>query len=271
MRGILMDEAIKISNISFSYDGKTELFEDLTLSVKKGSLIILVGLNGSGKSTFLKLCCGLLKPTSGRIELEGINSLNQKKIFGLVAFSFQAPHHQFIHSTVQDELESWGTSDEAGSRSLSKKYTIERFYSRSPFTLSEGEKKQLALSCVLTEKKEVILLDEPTLGLDHNSKEQFFSYIKNIRDEYNPTIVISTHDLSILSIKGAQIYEVKEKKIKQKSIGELLKNGGDNYTIPKHYLFKNRLLKTLQTHPKDQAELFRKKFELLVAELEGIK
>ena len=140
-----MSEAIKLTNLSFSYDGIIDLFTDLTFSVKKGSLNILMGSNGSGKSTFLKLCSGLLKPTSGKIEIEGINSSNQKKIFDLVTFSFQAPHHQFIHSNVQDELESWGKSNnETGLESLSKKYSLERFYSRSPFTLSEGEKKQLA-------------------------------------------------------------------------------------------------------------------------------
>ncbi len=232
-----MSEAIKLTNLSFSYDGIIDLFTDLTFSVKKGSLNILMGSNGSGKSTFLKLCSGLLKPTSGKIEIEGINSSNQKKIFDLVTFSFQAPHHQFIHSNVQDELESWGKSNnETGLESLSKKYSLERFYSRSPFTLSEGEKKQLALSCVFTERREVILLDEPTLGLDHNSKELFLNFINTIREEYNPTIIITTHDLSILSLEGAQIYEVTEKAIKQKPVEELLKYRGCEISIKKYEL-----------------------------------
>ncbi|MHA1911745.1 MAG: energy-coupling factor ABC transporter ATP-binding protein [Candidatus Kariarchaeaceae archaeon] len=265
-----MNDAIKFSNVFFSYDGKTDLFRDLTFSVKKGSLNILIGLNGSGKSTLLKLCSGLLKPKSGKVEIEGINSSNQRRIFDMVSFSFQAPHHQFIHSNVKDELESWG-SPISETASLTKKYNLERFYSRSPFTLSEGEKKQLALSCVLTDKRQVILLDEPTLGLDHISKELFLNFLKTIREEYNPTIIITTHDLSFLSLKRAQIYEVAEKAIKQKSIDELLKYGGSFYKVPKHYLFGKRLEKALQIIPKGQAKLFRDKFELLVAELEGKK
>ena len=265
-----MNEAIKLNNVSFSYDGGMNLFEDLTLSLKKGSLNILVGSNGSGKSTLLKLCSGLLKPTSGQIEIAGINSSNQKKIFDLISFSFQAPHHQFIHTTVQDELESWGNQvNKMGS--LSTKYHLERFYSRSPFTLSEGEKKQLALSCVFTENRDIALLDEPTLGLDHRSKVDFISFIKTIRENYNPTIIIATHDLSILSIKGAQIYEVADKTIKQKSIDELLKSGGNSYNIPKHYLFKERLENVLPAISKEQAKLFREKFDLLVAEVEGLR
>ena len=112
---------------------------------------------------------------------------------------------------------------------------------------------------------------EPMLGLDHNSKELFFNYIKTIREEYNPTIIISTHDLSILSVKGAQIYEIKQKTIKHKSLEELLKNESNNYSIPKKYLFKNRLEKVLQTISIDQAKIFRKKFELLIAEMEDAK
>ena len=154
--------------------------------------------------------------------------------------------------------------------SLSKEYRLEAFHNRSPFTLSEGEKKQLALSCVLSHKKKIIFLDEPTLGLDHHAKQQLLEHIRTIREEYNPTIVISTHDLSFLALEGVEIYELIDSKIKKRMFEDLM-NNKEAYAIPQRYLLDNHLDRVLQTVPKEQAQLIRTKFDSLVNELEGEK
>lgn len=264
-----MGEVIRMRDVSFSYAGQENLFTSLNFSLPKGTLAILVGSNGSGKTTFLNLCSGLLKPSSGTIEIEGVETKYQKRIFDLVTLSFQYPHHQFVYSTVNEELRSW-VDRENENTSLSKMYNLESFHNRSPFTLSEGEKKQLALSCALSQKKSIIFLDEPTLGLDHNAKQQLLEHIKKIREDYNPTIVISTHDLSFLDLDGVEIYELVDSKIKKRMFEDLM-NDEEDYAIPQRYLMDHHLDRVLQTVPKEQAQLIRCKFDSLVNELEGEK
>ena len=207
-----MEDIIKVERISYSYYSKIPALVDVSLSVKKGERFAVIGANGSGKSTLLHILSGLKHPSSGKIFFRdhevSEKSLKDKGFLRFfregVGYIFQDSDVQLFCPTVLDEL-LFGPmqlgigEDEALHRAFDamKMLNIEGLKDRPSYMLSGGEKKRVAIGSVLTMNPEVLLIDEPTNGLDPRTQCFLTELIFDL-NEAGKTIFISTHDLSLV-------------------------------------------------------------------------
>ncbi|MCH4890517.1 energy-coupling factor transporter ATPase [Acidaminobacter sp. JC074] len=204
--------SIKIKDLRHVYDPGTpyELMalEDINLNINDGEIIGLIGHTGSGKSTLMQHLNGLLKPSSGSIEIEGITITKEKqnlrdlrKKVGLV---FQYPEYQLFEETVKKDV-AFGPGnigipaseiDELVSESLkSVGLDVEEIGEKAPFELSGGQKRKVAIAGVLAMKPKVLILDEPTAGLDPKSRDELLCHIHELHQKENMTIIFVTHSM----------------------------------------------------------------------------
>jgi energy-coupling factor transport system ATP-binding protein len=194
-------EWIKAKNLFFRYDRKTEyVLKDLDFSLNRGEFYALLGGNGSGKSTLLKIIAGLVKPEQGKLLYHEITSKTKKnnEITKVVGYLPQNPKLFFIQDTVEKEIQEtmklWGIQDRSEVNHLIETLDISHVLSSHPYDLSGGELQKAALACLLIRKPDLLLLDEPTKGLDPISKESFSMLVKKLNGE-GMTILMSTHDI----------------------------------------------------------------------------
>ena len=202
---------IKFNHVSFNY-GTNEVLNDITYVFPKGKITGIVGKSGSGKTTLIQLINGLLLPTSGSIEVGSFVLEPNKKISNInalrfdVGMVFQFPEEQFFHTTVAKEigfgLEQFNykkdKKDERIRESLKMVGLNDSYLERDPFSLSNGEKRKIAIASVLIFNPKVIIFDEPTVGLDFESKKSFIRLVKLLKKRYHKTIIISSHDTDFL-------------------------------------------------------------------------
>jgi energy-coupling factor transport system ATP-binding protein len=193
---------VEIKNLNFSYDGKEKAVDDISLTIKKGEFVGILGHNGSGKSTLAKLLIGLLKSDSGQILFDNtlldensIDELRQK--IGIV---FQNPDNQFVGVTVKDDI-AFGLENRCYSRDkmleLVEKYAtlvhMDSFLEYNPENLSGGEKQRVAIAGVLAYDPDIIIFDEATSMLDPKGVHEVNQVINDLRGK--KTIILITHNL----------------------------------------------------------------------------
>lgn len=218
------DLIFKLEDVSFSYlDNRTAL-SSINLEIYRGESIVILGPNGSGKTTLLKILDGILFPTKGTILAFG-ERLNSKKLDNPdfnrffrknVVLLFQDVNAQLFSPTVEDEI-AFGLvqldykRDEIKERidRITTLFRISGLRDRSPYQLSGGEKKKVALASILVIEPEVILLDEPTDGLDPRSAREIIKIIKDLHRD-GKTLVIATHSLNMASEISDRIYVLGE-------------------------------------------------------------
>lgn len=200
-----------LDHVSYIYGEDTNLavaaLRDINLVIEKGEFIGLIGHTGSGKSTLVQQLNGLLKPTGGRIYFNGEDitekDYDQKKLRSKVGLVFQYPEHQLFEVTVFEDV-CFGPKN----LNLPSKEVELRAYEalklagigddqffQSPFELSGGQKRRVAIAGVLAMKPEILILDEPTAGLDPKGREEILGQIKKLREETNMTIVLVSHSM----------------------------------------------------------------------------
>lgn len=194
---------IELNNISFGY-GKTETIHSVSLKIEKGEFVALAGENGAGKSTLLRLIRGLLKQTQGDVLIED-KSIAKTKVSSLadkIGFLFQNPDRQLCRNTVRDELmftmKNISTDEEKNNALVDE--IIEKFGFNGeddPFKMSRGERQRVALAGALVSKPSILLLDEPTTGLNYNECTEMMEYIKQLNDE-GCTVLMVCHDMEIV-------------------------------------------------------------------------
>lgn len=198
---------IELNNISFSYNDRFAL-KDIKIKIEKGEAVALIGPNGSGKSTLLKLINGIIFPQKGIYKFEG-NEINErvmqdskfsKKFHKKIGFVFQNSEAQLFCSTVYEEIafgpRQMGLREEEIERRVNdclKLLNIEELKDRTPYNLSGGEKKKVAIASVLSLNPEVLVLDEPMNGLDPKTK-RFLRELMIKLNAAGKTIICSTHD-----------------------------------------------------------------------------
>lgn len=200
---------LTVKNISFRYEkGNGTVLDELNFSLGKGQLYALLGGNGSGKSTLLKLLCGVLKPETGKIRFDGrpLHKLKAAETAGRIAYLPQNPKLFFLHDTVRGEVEaacrSWGADINEAER-LVKEFGIEEQLDQHPYDLSGGELQKAAFVCLLIRKPDILLLDEPTKGLDPISKENLAVTLNGLKNR-GAAILISTHDIEFAAAYADQ-------------------------------------------------------------------
>lgn len=194
--------AVDVQNVFFQYRRESPLIlKKLSLAIAEGDFFALVGGNGSGKTTVLKACIGSIKPQRGKVFLRGenINKSRGKQRFNGVAYLPQNPKTYFVFDTIEKEMQEAVTrykvtAGESKIKELLETFGIEHLRSRHPYDCSGGEIQKAALACMLIGAPEVLLIDEPTKGLDSVSKEELSKLLQQLHTS-GMTIIMVTHDI----------------------------------------------------------------------------
>lgn len=193
---------LSFDNVWFSYDKTNEVLKGINFKIQEGEKVALLGLNGSGKSTTMLLCNGLLLPTGGEVKVNGISTKSKeigeiRKTVGLV---FQNPDDQlFMHTVIEDVAfgpRNMNLPEEEVKirveRALERTGTMD-LADRHPFDLSGGQKKSVSIATVLSMQPELIVMDEPTSGLDYRATRNLIDIVESLHNSF----IISTHDLDV--------------------------------------------------------------------------
>jgi cobalt/nickel transport system ATP-binding protein len=202
---------IEINNVSYGYEGVCAL-NDVTLQIKTGEAIALMGPNGSGKSTLLKLINGIISPDRGTYKFNDVEITHKKlqetkfakTLHQKIGFVFQNSDTQLFCTTVYDEI-AFGPrqmgldEEEVGKRveDCLDLLEIQAFRSRSPYHLSGGEKRKVAIACVLSLNPQILVLDEPMNGLDPKSQRWLVGFLVQL-NQAGKTLITSTHNLELV-------------------------------------------------------------------------
>lgn len=207
---------IKFCDVSFTYEQsnsiQNNILENINFTFESGNIYGIVGKSGSGKSTMMQMINGLLLPTSGKIMVGKYklqNSSKPKSINQLrpnIGFVFQFPEEQFFCSTVSEEIQygmknfsiKVNVLDKQTSAALKMVGLNDEYLERDPFSLSHGEMRKVALASVLAYNPKIVILDEPTVGLDDNDKKLLIKIIRNLKLRYKKTVIIVSHDTDFL-------------------------------------------------------------------------
>ncbi len=202
---------IKIENLNHTYMPGSPLerhaLHDINLEIKSGSFVGLIGHTGSGKSTFIQHLNGLLKPTSGRILVDGTDIAHSgtalKQLRFNVGLVFQYPEYQLFDETVGDDIaygpKNMGLSPEEIKERVSEATAYvgidKSLLSKSPFELSGGQKRRVAIAGILAMRPKVLILDEPTAGLDPKGRADMLGCISHLHKEQKITVVLVSHSM----------------------------------------------------------------------------
>ena len=206
-----MKQMIELKNVSFRYDKTVEEYQIDTVSfhVKQGEWLSIVGHNGSGKSTVVRLIDGLLEAESGEIYIDG-KKLTRETIWEIrskIGIVFQNPDNQFVGATVEDDvafgLENQGIPREEMLQRVEK--AIEQvgmleFKDREPSRLSGGQKQRVAIAGIIALRPTIIILDEATSMLDPEGREELMAVMRELQKKFQLTIISITHDLSEIAL-----------------------------------------------------------------------
>lgn len=257
---------IKFNHVSFSYQKENysvkKVFEDINITIEDNKIIGLIGKSGSGKTTILELLDGLLLPTSGMIEI-GDNILTADKSYKdleqirkKVGLLFQFSEEQFFHFKVRDELlfrlrlyQYHLSEAEKRMRDAMKLVGLEEsILEANPHLLSNGEKRKVALATVLIYNPELILFDEPTVGLDASGKKYLITLIRILKNRYHKTVVIASHDTDFIHQICDQIILIGKDIVMGTKYEIFLRNDLKKYgvQIPKVIEFSKKVLEKKQ-------------------------
>lgn len=206
-----MENIIEVKNISYRYDHKSEdyILKDVSFHVKQGEWLSIVGHNGSGKSTTVRLIDGLLEAESGDIIISGDkltadNVWEKRRQIGMV---FQNPDNQFVGATVEDDV-AFGLENQGMDYPMMVKRVhealelvgMQNFKEREPARLSGGQKQRVAIAGVVALQPDIIILDEATSMLDPEGRLELIRTVKKIKDKNHLTVISITHDLDEISL-----------------------------------------------------------------------
>ncbi len=202
---------IEVKNLTHVYNKETTFqkmaLDNVSLTIADGEFVGLIGHTGSGKSTLIQHLNALLKPTSGQILLNGedihADKARLKQIRQKVGLVFQYPEHQLFEMTIFKDVsfgpENMGLPKDEVERRVKDALAIvgihEDIYEKSPFEISGGQKRRVAIAGVLAMKPDVLILDEPTAGLDPRGRDEILSRIKDMHDRLKLTIILVSHSM----------------------------------------------------------------------------
>ncbi|WP_455168180.1 energy-coupling factor ABC transporter ATP-binding protein [Streptococcus sp.] len=267
-----MKSIIDVQNLSFRYKENQKYYDvkDITFHVKRGEWLSIVGHNGSGKSTTVRLIDGLLEAESGEIVIDG-QRLTEENVWDIrrqIGMVFQNPDNQFVGATVEDDV-AFGLENQGLSRQEMKKRVEEAldlvgmldFKKREPARLSGGQKQRVAIAGVVALRPAILILDEATSMLDPEGRRELIETVQGIRKDYDMTVISITHDLEEVAMSD-RVLVMKKGKIESTSsprelfsrndldqiglddpFANLLKNSlsQNGYDLPENYLTESEL------------------------------
>ena len=285
---------ISLKNVSYTYNYKTpyarEVLKDIDLNVEEGSYTVIIGKTGSGKSTLIEHINGLLLPTHGEVLVNNVLITNPKskkekrelakKLKALrqdVAVLFQFSEQQLFETSVLKDTIfaplNYGISEERAiskAKELIKLVGLDKSYlDKSPFELSGGEMRKVALCGVLALEPKVLILDEPTVALDYKSREEIMTMVKKLKDELNMTIVLISHNMNYVLEYADKVFVLKNGKINfEGTVEELF---ADETLLKENSLEQPELLKFYNNLQENNIKLdvFPRKYEDLIDALKN--
>jgi energy-coupling factor transport system ATP-binding protein len=198
---------IQTEGLKFTYPGSPEVLRGIDLTIKDDEFVAIMGENGAGKTTLVKTFNGLLMPSAGRVKVDGVDTHDSSvaKLSRDVGLVFQNPDHQLFSETVREELafslRNFGYEEDTIDRrvaSILETLDLTRYAQSSPFVLSGGERKRVALAAVLVWNPKHIILDEPTIGQDYQQKDRLRNFIIQLNAQ-GKTVIIITHDVEFVA------------------------------------------------------------------------
>ena len=228
-----MADMVKVEHLKKNF-GDLEVLKDINLTVAEGEKLVIIGPSGSGKSTLIQHLNGLMKATSGTIYFHGQDiyedDFDLRELRNRVGLVFQYPEHQLFETTIFDDVcfgpKNQGLSkEEAGLRAFEALRSVglpEELYYQSPFDLSGGQKRRVAIAGVLAMKPEVLILDEPTAGLDPAGRDEILGLVSKMHRELGITILLVSHSMEdvadyaqrVIVMNGGQVmYEGDKKEV----------------------------------------------------------
>ena len=200
---------IKTEALSFSYDGSTQALGEINLEVKDGEFLALLGANGCGKTTLLKHLNGLLKPSSGKVFLDGreLRFFKDEEVFRRVGMVFQDPNDQLFGASVGQDV-AFGAVNlglKPGEVTRRVNHALKMvgalgLAGKAIHTLSFGQKRRVAIAGVLAMAPEIILLDEPTSGLDPRGASSIMRLLRKLNQGKGTTMLMATHDVELVPL-----------------------------------------------------------------------
>lgn len=267
-----MKSIIDVKNLSFRYKESQEYYDvkDITFHVKRGEWLSIVGHNGSGKSTTVRLIDGLLEAESGEIVIDG-QRLTEENIWNIrrqIGMVFQNPDNQFVGATVEDDV-AFGLENQGLSRQEMKKRVEEAldlvgmldFKKREPARLSGGQKQRVAIAGVVALRPAILILDEATSMLDPEGRRELIETVKGIRKDYDMTVISITHDLEEVAMSD-RVLVMKKGSIESTSSPRELFSRNDLDQIGLDDPFSNQLKHSLSQNGYDLPENYLTESEL---------
>ncbi|HKL73626.1 MAG TPA: energy-coupling factor transporter ATPase [Clostridia bacterium] len=222
--------SIEVKNLSYVYGKKTpyekQALEDITFNIDEGDFVGIVGATGSGKSTLIQHFNGLIKLQTGELKVYDIDLSKKKpdvkKLRSGIGMLFQYPEYQLFADTVLDDVMfgplNFGTSKEEA-LSLAKEaiemvgLDFDKIKDRSPLEISGGQKRRVAIAGVLAYSPHILVLDEPTAGLDPSGKKEMLNLISNLRTQYNKTVIMVSHNMDEIARYAKRVIVLGESKL----------------------------------------------------------
>ena len=267
-----MKSVIDVKNLSFRYKESQEYYDvkDITFHVKRGEWLSIVGHNGSGKSTTVRLIDGLLEAESGEIAIDG-QRLTEGNVWSIrrqIGMVFQNPDNQFVGATVEDDV-AFGLENQGLSRQEMKKRVEEAlalvgmldFKKREPARLSGGQKQRVAIAGVVALRPAILILDEATSMLDPEGRSELIETVKGIRKDYDMTVISITHDLEEVAMSD-RVLVMKKGEIESTSSPRDLFSRNDLDQIGLDDPFANQLKHSLSQNGYDLPENYLTESEL---------
>ena len=198
---------IRAEQVSYGYSGNTRTVTDLSFHIGAGEFVAILGENGAGKTTAVKLIDGLLIPTSGKMFTNGLDTAKTRvsERAKHVGFLFQNPDRQICRNTVREEIafslrSVWGRKETARIAERTEEMLALFGFSgdEDPFSLSRGLRQQAALASTLAVKPAVLILDEPTTGLDYRECTRIMEFIRGLNEKEGTTVVMVCHDMEVV-------------------------------------------------------------------------
>ncbi|MDO5725431.1 MAG: ATP-binding cassette domain-containing protein [Tissierellia bacterium] len=223
-----MREIISIKNLNFSY-GNNSIFEASNLSINEGDFAVILGENGTGKSTLIKLILGELKASSGTIDfnishdLTNISYVPQLSAASMQSFPITA--YEIVSLNLYSELKGLKIISKEQKKRIDEALRLTGMISKKDYlysNLSGGERQRIMLAKAIVSNPKILLLDEPTVGIDELAREKILKILNHFNKDHNVTIIMITHEVSEVLPYVNALYEVKDKKIRKRSKDEYI-------------------------------------------------
>ena len=232
------EEIIVLENVSKAYTTGAPALDNVSIKIGKGEFVFIVGDSGSGKSTLMQHLNGLLKPTSGQILLDGKDIWSDKALTRQARFRvglvFQYPEYQLFEETVFKDIafgpKNMGLSKEEIERNVYEAMEMvglsKDLKDRSPFELSGGQKRRVAIAWVLSMKPEILVLDEPTAGLDPKGRDSLLDRIEKLHKNSGMTVIFVSHSMEEVARLAKNVVVMNDGRVYAKgSVAEIFERG----------------------------------------------